>query len=164
MAKQTSPKVETVDLNLHPNEASDLLPVASEHILEAHEWDRAFWTVLDEGAVESSVALIGHQRGGEEEDGRWETARPRFRVKGDKDATEDAEVCARRDGWIYLVGSHYGGKSGPLEGKRAFLARFREDDHSGAVDAPKVEMQVTLNKFRLHRAVNDALAAFGPEL
>ena len=99
MAKQASSKVETVDLNLHPNEASDLLPVANERILDAHGWDRAFWTVLDEGAVESSVALIGHLRGDEEDD-RWETARPRFRVKGNKGATEDAEVCARRHGWI----------------------------------------------------------------
>ena len=88
MAKQTSPKVETVDLNLHPNEASDLLPVANERILEAHGWDRAFWTVLDDGAVEGCVALIGHLRGGEKGDGRWETARPRFRVEGDKGATE----------------------------------------------------------------------------
>ncbi len=164
MAKQTSSAVLTVDLDLYPNEASDLLPVENERVLEAHGWDRAFWTVLDEGAIENCVAVVGHARNGEEGEGAWDVARPHFRVKRNEDATEDAEACARRDGWVYVVGSHFGGKSGPLQGKRAFLARFWEDDLSGEVDAPTVEMQVAMNKFRLHRAVNDALAAFGPEL
>ena len=161
MDKQASSAVHTIDLDLHPNEASDLLPVENERILGAHGWDRAFWTVLDEGAVENCVALVGHS-GGDAEEGAWSVARPRFRVKGAQDATEDAEACARRDGWVYLVGSHYGGKSGPLEGKRAFLARFREGDVEG--EASKVKMEVAMNKFRLHRAVNDSLAAFGPAL
>ncbi len=164
MAKQSSSVVHTVDLDLHPNEASDLLPVENERILEGQGWDRAFWTVLDEGAVENCVAVVGHARGGKEDEGAWGIARPRFRVKRGKDETEDAEACARRNGWVYLVGSHYGGKSGPLEGKRAFIARFREGDVTGEVDASKLKMQVAKNKFRLHRAVNDALAAFGPAL
>ncbi|MBA3421475.1 MAG: hypothetical protein H0U12_06215 [Thermoleophilaceae bacterium] len=164
MAKRNSSAVHTVDLNLHPNEASDLLRVENERILDAHGWDRAFWTVLDDGAVENCVAVVGHARGGEEDEASWAIARPRFRVKRNKDATEDAEACARQGGWIYLVGSQYGGKSGPLEGRRAFLARFWEADLTGEVGAQKVEMQVAMNKFRLHRAVNDALAAFGPEL
>ena len=161
MEKQTSSAVRTIDLDLHPNEASDLLPVENERILAAHGWDRAFWTVLDEGAVENCVALVGHS-GGDAEEGAWSVARPRFRVKAHEGATEDAEACARRDGWIYVVGSHYGSKAGPLEGKRAFLARFREGDVEG--EGSKVKMQVAMNKFRLHRAVNDALAAFGPAL
>ena len=47
MEKRTSSAVRTIDLDLHPNEASDLLPVENERILGAHGWDRAFWTVLD---------------------------------------------------------------------------------------------------------------------
>jgi len=164
MAERTSNELHTVDLDLHPNEASDLLPVENERLIAAHGWDRAFWTVLDEGAVENCVALVGHSRGEGEDEASWGVARPRFRVKRHEDATEDAEACARHGGWIYLIGSQYGGKSGPLEGKRAFLARFRENDLDGGVHGAKVEMQVAMNKLRLHRAVNDALGAFGPEL
>ncbi len=43
----------SIDLDLAPNEASGLLPVADRPLLEAHGWDQAFWVVLDEGAVEA---------------------------------------------------------------------------------------------------------------
>jgi len=76
--------------------------------------------------------------------------------------TEDAEACTRLDGWIYLVGSQYGSKDGPLQSKRAFLARFRESDLAGDLEGSRPPMQVARNKLRLHRAVNDALRAFGP--
>jgi hypothetical protein len=158
-------RLETVDLDLHPNEASDLLPLESKGILEAHGWDRAFWSVLDEGSVEDSMAVIGHRRDADDGDGSWETTRVRFRVrKRDRGRTEDAEACARHDGWVYVVGSHYGAKSGPIEAKRAFLARFREDEVEAPLGESKPAMEVAMNRFRLHRAVNDALAAFGPPL
>lgn len=156
--------VETVDLDLHPNEASDLLPLENEQVLEAHGWNRAFWSVLDEGAVEDCMAVIGHRRGEPEGQGSWDILRPRFEVADNKGDTEDAEVCARHDGWIYVVGSHYGSKSGPLEAKRAFLARFREEDLTGDVEECRPAMQIAMNRFRVHRAVNDALRAFGPPL
>jgi hypothetical protein len=164
VAAQGSAQVHTVDLDLHPNEASDLLPLDNDDVLASRGWDRGFWTVLDEGAVERCVALIGHRRGPDEDADSWEVARPRFRPAKNGDATEDAEACARHDGWIYLVGSHYGGKSGPIEGKRAFLARFRESDIGGDVDSCEPPMEIAMNKLRLHRAVNDALGAFGPAL
>lgn len=154
----------TVDLDLHPNEASDLLPVESDELLRAHGWHLAFWTVLDEGCVEDSLAVIGHTRGSSPEDDAWEIVRPRFRVTDNAGRTEDAEACTRLDGWVYVVGSHYGSKGGPLETKRAFLARFRETDLAGDLEGSRPEMQVARNKFRLHRAVNDALRAFGPPL
>ncbi len=164
MTQRASPQIETVDLDLHPNEASDLLPLDNDRMLSARGWDQGFWTVLDEGAVEDCVALIGrtHGKGGEAD--TWEVVRPRFEVPRHGGKTEDAEACARHDGWVYLVGSHYGSKSGPLEGKRAFLARFREADFDGDVEADTPELQIALNKFRLHRAVNDALGALGPDL
>jgi hypothetical protein len=95
----------TVDLDLNPNEASDLLPVEAPHVLRERGWDLAFWTVLDEGCVEDSIAVIGHTR-------------------------------------FYVVGSHYGRKAGPLETKRAFVARFRESDLPGDLEGPRPEMQV----------------------
>ncbi len=153
-----------VDLDLHPNEASDLLPVESDELLRARGWDSAFWTVLDEGCVEDSLAVIGHSRGPSAEDDAWEVVRPRFHVTDNAGRTEDAEACARLDGWIYLVGSQYGSKDGPLQSKRAFLARFRESDLARDLEGSRPQMHVARNKLRLHRAVNDALRAFGPSL
>ena len=53
-----------VDLELHPNEASDLavVPVAVER------FDQTFVTVLDEGVIEESIAVLGH-RGDDVSDG-----------------------------------------------------------------------------------------------
>ena len=164
MTKGGSPQVETADLDLHPNEASDLLPLENDRVLSARGWDQGFWTVLDEGAVEDCVALIGHTHGKGNAKAAWEIVRPRFEVRRHGGKTEDTEACARHDGWVYLVGSHYGSKSGPLEGKRAFIARFREADFDGDIEAATPELEIALNKFRLHRAVNDALRALGPDL
>jgi hypothetical protein len=91
------------ELELHPNEASDLLPVEDHGILEARGWDVAFWTVLDEGAIEDSMAVIGHRRGSAQTDESWEVVRPRFRAVTNAGRTEDAEACAHRDGWVYAV-------------------------------------------------------------
>ena len=41
--------LQRLELNLHPNEASGLLTVEDESLLEAHGWELAFWAVLDEG-------------------------------------------------------------------------------------------------------------------
>ncbi len=133
----TSHALHTVDLDLHPNEASDLLPVESDELLRARGWDLAFWTVLDEGCVEDSIAVIGHTRAASPEDDAWEIVRPRFRVTDNAGRTEDAEACTRLDGWVYLVGSQYGSKAGPLETKRAFLARFRESDLAGDLEGSR---------------------------
>ncbi len=62
--------------------------------------------------------------------------------------TEDGEALAHHDGWVYVFGS----KAGPLRPRRAFVARFREQD--AARGTPPV--QVVRNRLRLHRAVNDA--------
>ena len=152
----------TVDLDLHPAEASDLLAVESDELLRARGWDSAFWTVLDEGSVEDSLAVIGHRRGASAEDDGWEVVRPRFHVTENAGRTEDAEACTRLDGWIYLVGSQYGSKDGPRQSTRAFLARFRESDLADDLEGSQPLMRVARNKLRLHRAVNDALRAFGP--
>ena len=49
---------DAVDLELHPNEASDLA-VVDEGLVE--RFDQTFVTVLDEGVIEQSVAVLGHR-------------------------------------------------------------------------------------------------------
>jgi hypothetical protein len=163
-ADRSRGQLQTLDLDLHPNEASDLLPVEEKGILDGHGWDLAFWTVLDEGPIENCMAVLGHKRGSDHSEESWEIARPRFQVDANAGKTEDAEACARRDGWIYVIGSHYGSKSGPIERKRAFVARFEEKAAGGDLRSADTKMEIALNSFRLHRAVNDALRAFGPPL
>ena len=124
-----------LELNLHPNEASGLMTVEDESLLEAHRWDLAFWAVLDEGEIEDCVAIIGHRRGADVSGG-WEIERLHARPIGDAGKTEDAEAITYYDGWVYVFGSHFGSKDGPLQPKRGFVARFRESDVGHATEGP----------------------------
>jgi hypothetical protein len=150
-------------LNLHPNEASGLLAVEDEPLLEAHGWELAFWAVLDEGEIEDCVAIIGHRRGADITEG-WEIERLHAERLGDAGKTEDAEAVTRHEGWIYIFGSHFGSKDGPLQPKRGFVARFREADVGHATGDPAMGMEISREAFLLHRLINDALRADGPEL
>jgi hypothetical protein len=150
----------TIELSHAGNEASDLLPVLARHILETHGWSEGFWTVLDEGPVERCIAIIGH-RADAPADAGWEI-HPLRCLPGDHDGrTEDGEACARYDGWVYVIGSHYGSKGGPLEARRAFVARFDERELDEHVGEDHLTLQVVRNRFRLHRAINDALLSTG---
>ncbi|MGC5018422.1 hypothetical protein [Micromonospora sp. DT47] len=137
------------------NEASDLLPVRSPALLSAHRARRGFWTVLDEGPVERCLALLL-----EREDGEWVAHHVPADAGVENGRTEDGEALAHHDGWVYVFGSHFGSKAGPLRPRRAFVARFREDDAATGT----LPLQVVRNRFRVHRAVNDALvkAPFTP--
>jgi hypothetical protein len=150
-----------LELNLRPNEASRLLTVDNDALLEAHGWESALWAVLDEGEIADCVAILGHKRGVEISEG-WEIERLHARL-ADEVKTEDAESVARHDGWVYVFGSHFGGKSGPLQPKRGFVARFREADVHHATENPAVRMEVYRESFALHRLINDALKSGGPE-
>jgi hypothetical protein len=152
----------SIDLDLDPNEASGLLPVADHPLLEAHGWDEAFWVVLDEGTVDVSVAVVGHAAGAEIGSG-WGIERLHALVEGEQATTEDAEAIARHDGWIYVFGSQFGRKDGPLQPKRSFVARFREPDVRHVLEPPAAPMAVVRPPFLLHRLVNDALREGGPE-
>ena len=136
-----------LELNLHPNEASGLLTVEDEPLLEAHGWELAFWAVLDEGEIEDCVAIIGHRRGADIAEG-WEIERLHAEPLGDAGKTEDAEAVARHGGWIYIFGSHFGSKDGPLQPKRGFVARFREADVGHASEDPA--MEISREAFLLH--------------
>lgn len=152
-----------LELNLHPNEASGLHNCVSGALLEAHGWEFAFWAVLDEGRVEDCIAVIGHRAGAGIDEG-WEIERLHARVVGDEGKTDDAEAVTSRDGQVYILGSHFGSKDGPLQPKRGFVARFREDGAGHASEGPAMEVEVSRRSFALHRTINDALAEDGPEL
>lgn len=143
-----------VELVVGCNEASDLLPVHSPAVLRSLHAVRAFWTVLDEGPVEQCLAVLA-----EDHDGVWSAHHLAVDAGAETGRTEDGEALAAVDGWVYVLGSHYGSKGGPLRPRRAFFARFREDDAA----AGRIRLQVVRNQFRLHRAINDAFAAAGIE-
>jgi hypothetical protein len=149
-----------IELDLAPNEASGLLAVTSPPLLEAHGWDFGFWVVLDEGVVHDCVALIGH-RAGEDIQTGWEIDRLHAGPVGSTKTTEDAEALARHDGWVYVFGSHFGSKAGPLEARRSFVARFREADVRRVRGPRPSTMEVARPSFLLHRLVNDALREHG---
>jgi hypothetical protein len=152
-----------LNLNLKPNEASGLLTLENDTLMETHGWELALWAVLDEGRVEDCVALIGHERGAPIGEG-WRIERLNARLKSDPGKTEDAESVARHDGRVYVFGSHFGSKDGPLQPKRSFVARFKEDAVEHVTDGPAVEMEVSRKSFEIHRIINDAFKASGPDL
>jgi hypothetical protein len=154
-----------MDLNLHPNEASGLLVIEDEALLGTHGWDLGFWAVLDEGKIEDCVAAIGHRSGSAQEEG-WEIERLHARVTGDAGKTEDAEAITRdhRTGTVYILGSHFGSKSGPLQPKRGFVARFSEAEVGHVTEDPAMNLEVARRSFVLHRAVNDAFDEHGIDL
>lgn len=154
-----------VDLHLEPNEASDLCPLDDREILEGNGWDLAYVTVLDDTAVEEAVALLGHQAGAAITEG-WSSHRLPCVPSAGEGKTEDAEACAWRDGSLYVIGSQYGKGTGPLQPKRSFLARLRAEDLRADLDLAQARPPLTVarNRFRLHRAINDALQAAPVEL
>lgn len=147
------------DLELEPNEASDLCRLEAPGLLERRGWDRAFVTVLDEAPAEECLAVLGHDAGSEPAEG-WQALRVECRPDGGDGETHDAEACARRGGWIYLLGSQFGDKDGPLDPGRSWIARVREAGLAGALEnGGRARLELALLDFCLHRAVNDALEA-----
>src|SRR5690349_18393123 len=101
-----------IELTAAGNEASDLLRVHDEGLLDQLGARAAFWTVLDEGPVEACLALLIQLH-----DGTWQ-ARHVLADAGDQTGrTEDAEALAYHDGWVYIFGSHFGKKRGPLKAR-----------------------------------------------
>jgi hypothetical protein len=144
--------VHHTDLHLEPNEASDLSRVLSPATLAAHGWDRAMLTVLDEACAEDALALLVHAKDAPLEEG-WEAIRVHAEPTSGKGKTEDAEACAVRDGYAYILGSQFGKKAGPLSARRSWIARVKEDD----LATQNAALEIARLRFSLHRAVNDAL-------
>ena len=122
--------------------------------------DCALWTKLGEGEIQECIALLGHKRGANMSEG-WQRVLLDAQLKDDDVKTEDPETIARYDGWVYIFGSHFGSKSGPLEPKRGFVARFREADVTHMRNGPPVYIEVFRKSFVLHRLINDGLNAHG---
>lgn len=140
----------------HPHaEASGLVGVQSWPVLREMGWDVAFWFVSERDATRA-VAAAG-RRGG-----RWEVVRLERRGgrRGTK-RTEDAETIARAGSWIYVLGSQFGPKRGPLEHERHFVARFNEALVSPRRARLVADVEVARRPFLLHRIVNDALREAG---
>ncbi len=148
--------VDTVDLDLHPNEASDLAVVPDGGLAR---FDQTFVTVLDEGVIEESVAILGH--GGDDPFEGWEAQRLRLSANVHAGRTEDAEACDVHGDHLYVFGSHFGSKDGPLEARRAWVARVAKADLSTAVAGKRPPVAIARNRFTLHRTINDRLRESG---
>lgn len=134
---------ELADLSVAGNEASDLLPVHDQALLGELNARAAYWTVLDEGPIEDCLAVLTLGQQG------WAAQHAPADAGALTGKTEDGEALARHDGWVYVIGSHFGSKTGPLRPKRAFVARFRE--------AARPRLEIVRHQFALHRVVNEAL-------
>jgi hypothetical protein len=153
---QDFPMRET-DLNLEPGEASDLCRLEVPELLSERRWDRAFLTVLDDAPAEECLVVLGHDGSADPAEG-WEAVKVGCTVEAGEATTHDAEACARRDGFIWMLGSQYGDKEGPLDPARSWAARVREADIAAAIlgEGP-APLQLARQGFALHRALNDAL-------
>jgi hypothetical protein len=144
-------------------EASALERCVDNELLQNAGFDEAFWGALDEGPIEENLILVGHRAGAGEHEG-WACQKLRVTPDFYRGRTDDAEGMARHGGYIYVLGSHFGGRKGPLDPRRAFIARFQESSARGALDGSSVNLEVRRTPFLLHRIVNDALDAANVEL
>lgn len=148
--------MDPVDLELYPNEASDLTVVPYGLV---ERFDQTFVTVLDEGVIEESIAVLGHR--GDDPSAGWEAVRLALSPTSDAGKTEDAEACDFLGEYLYVLGSHFGSKDGPLEAKRAWIARVAKADIAAAIDGERPPIEIARNRFGLHRALNDRLREEG---
>ena len=143
------------------NEVSAMTAVYNRRLLDAYGFATAFWIVSDEAEAHECVALLGRREGTEIDDVQAWQVLP-VDVKKSKQSTgketDDPEAVARVGSWIYIFGSHFGSKSGPLDPERHFVARFNESLVKIKGDKLKLGMDVCRVPFALHRAVNDAIA------
>jgi hypothetical protein len=154
-----------LEFDIGLNEASGLETFSNQRVLADHEWDVAFWAVLDEAAVDEAIGVIGH-RYGEPLNRGWVAERLHATTPDSAGKTEDAEAVSHHHGWVYVFGSHFGKKEGPLQRKRQFICRFREDGVVEAFGGDPVELEVRRTGLHdgMHRVINDALAERNVEL
>lgn len=154
-----------LEFDLGPNEASGLEKFDNQRVLADHDWDLAFWAVLDDVDIHDAIGVIGHRQGEALRRG-WEAERLHATHPEGLGQTEDAEAVSHHRGWIYIFGSHFGSKDGPLQRKRQFVARFSEDEVVDAFGGDPIELEVRHTGLTdgLHRVINDGLAERGLDL
>lgn len=162
MARRQTP-LAVVEVSDRFKEVSGLTPVRSTRVLGTCGWRLGFWTVLDEPRVEDAVLLVGRRADATGDRDGWEVVKVHGRFKSSAPDTADGECVAQHDGFVYVFGSHFGSEEAGLDTDRAFAARFLEEDASVPGD-PAVTVEVRKDRFRLHRAINDALVSHGLEL
>ena len=143
----------------HPrNEASGLIHLGSRSVAERFGWQEAFWIVSDEQEAHAAVGALGRTAAG-----AWQVVRLRGRRarRSSSHRTSDAEAITRAGGWVYVFGSQFGDKEGPLEPARDWVARFNEGLLEAADGELRGRMLVVRPAFLLHRLINDALHAAG---
>jgi hypothetical protein len=140
-------------LLLSPRRGTSALLRLGRAVTDPETWHEAYWTAIDEAPASECLSIVARIGNGA---GEWRIKPVAVRQDRGSRKTHDVEALARFGGWVYLIGSQYGRPGGPLESRRSFLARFREP--MGAPAKP-VRMEVVRDRFRLHRAINDALAA-----
>lgn len=146
----------------HPrSEASALLGILNRGLLDQNEWEFGFWTVSDEGAAHEAVSILGRRA-----DGSWQVESVQATRSGASTmkAIEDCETMARAGSWIYVFGSQYGSKGGPLQPKRHFVMRFNESLARHEDGHPTVAVDVLRRPFLLHRLINDAIVREGLDI
>jgi len=148
---------ELIDLGPKAPEASSILRIDDAELLRGYGFDRGFWVCIDESRGEQSLALLGHAPDDAPHEG-WRVERIDAGAAPDE-KTEDAEALTRDErGYVYVFGSQYGSKAGPLQPRRAFIGRFHEPGFT-ATETPTVEL--FRRPFLLHRKINDALRSSG---
>jgi hypothetical protein len=146
----------------HPhNEASALTAIHDHALLEAWGWDAAFWIVSDEKPARKALAALGRHG-----DGTWSVVplRTTLTAGSDEKPAEDCETLTRAGSFIYVFGSQYGSKEGPLEPRRHFVARFNESLVRKGKKALHADLDLARAPFVLHRLINDALRERGIDL
>lgn len=143
------------------SEASALLAIRNPAILEAHGWEAGFWTCSDEDPVEQALGALGRRISHEKAYEEWELKRLSGAKATARKKTEDCEAMARQGDWVYIFGSHYGLKTGPLKPRRSFVARFNEARVKGSLDDTEIPVEIARGAFKIHRILNDALKASG---
>ena len=168
-----STRLQDIGANPPPGESwtelSGLLAMGNDAHLDKG-WVAGYWAVLDEPPVEEALVRLGCRTGPSSSSLNWELRRTEVSPIGPAVATTDCEAIARRGSTVYIFGSHFGKKRGPLDARRQFVARFEETPTTstvfseGSIHAPAIRLEVAADRFLLHRLINDALTSWGVEL
>lgn len=125
-------ELERIQLKTDRREASALLAVESPSLLDQLDVDGAWWSCHDEGDIGAMVSLLSVKDevwtitsvdlDDSTEGGSSRTSRPWT----SRAMRTDAEALARIGDTIFVFGSNFTDKSGDIDERRAFVARFSE--------------------------------------